>query len=68
VGLANGLRDRVGLPAGDSAIVTVPAAGALERLRAAGIRSATRAGATRLSFHVHNTVGDVDVVARALGH
>jgi selenocysteine lyase/cysteine desulfurase len=68
VGLANALRARVGLPPDDSAIVTVPAEGALERLRAAGIRSATRAGATRLSFHVHNTEADVDAVARALGH
>ncbi len=68
VGLANALRGRLGLPAGDSAIVTVRAEGGLERLRAAGIRSSSRAGAIRLSFHVHNTEADVDAVARALGH
>jgi selenocysteine lyase/cysteine desulfurase len=50
LGLANALRGRVGLPTGDSAIVTVAAEGALERL----------------SFHLHNTGADVDAVARAL--
>jgi selenocysteine lyase/cysteine desulfurase len=67
VGLANALRERVGLPPSDSAIVTVSSASGLERLRAAGIRGSARAGATRLSFHVHNTEADVDAVARALG-
>ena len=67
VGLANSLRERLGLPPGDSAIVTVSAQGALERLRAADIRASVRAGAVRLSFHLHNTEADVDAVARALG-
>jgi selenocysteine lyase/cysteine desulfurase len=67
VGLANALRTRLGLPPSDSAIVTVSVEGGLERLRAAGIRGSARAGATRLSFHVHNTEADVDAVARALG-
>ena len=39
----------------------------LERLRAADVRASIRAGAVRLSFHVHNTEADVDGVARALG-
>jgi len=59
------LRGRLGLPPGDSAIVT--AQGGLERLRAAGIKASVRAGAVRLSFHLHNTEADVDAVARALG-
>jgi len=63
--LANALRGRLGLPPGDSAIVT--AEGGLERLRAAGIKASVRAGAVRLSFHLHNTEADVDAVARALG-
>jgi selenocysteine lyase/cysteine desulfurase len=67
VGLANGLRRRLGLPPGDSAIVTVPAGGGLEALRAAGIRASMRAGAVRLSFHVHNTEEEVEAVAAALG-
>jgi selenocysteine lyase/cysteine desulfurase len=65
--LANKLRARLGLPAGDSAIVTASADGGLARLRAADIRASVRAGAVRLSFHLHNTESDVDAVARALG-
>ena len=65
--LANALRGRLGLAAGDSAIVTVAADGGLERLRTAGIKASVRAGAVRLSFHLHNTEADVDAVARALG-
>jgi selenocysteine lyase/cysteine desulfurase len=64
--LANTFRARLGLPTGDSAIVTATADGGLERLRAAGIRTSVRAGAMRISFHLHNTDADVDAVARAL--
>jgi len=67
VALANALRGRLGVPPGDSAIVTVAADGALERLRAAGIKASVRAGAVRLSFHLHNTEADVQAVARTLG-
>jgi selenocysteine lyase/cysteine desulfurase len=66
VGLANALRARLGLPPGDSAVVTV-AADRVEPLRAAGIAASMRAGAVRLSFHLHNTEADVDAAARALG-
>lgn len=65
--LANTLRGRLGVPPGDSAIVTVAADGGLERLRAAGIKASVRAGAVRVSFHLHNTESDVKAVARALG-
>ncbi|MGH6689450.1 MAG: aminotransferase class V-fold PLP-dependent enzyme [Gammaproteobacteria bacterium] len=67
VALANALRARLGLPPGDSAIVTAAAEGGLERLGAAGIKASVRAGAVRVSFHLHNTEADVDAVARALG-
>jgi selenocysteine lyase/cysteine desulfurase len=67
LGLANALRERLGLPRGDSAILTVAADGGLERLRVAGIRASIRAGAVRLSFHLHNTEADVEAMARALG-
>jgi len=67
LGLANALRARLGLSAGDSAIVTVPSADGLARLRSVGIKASVRAGAVRLSFHLHNTEADVDAVARALG-
>ena len=66
--LANLLRDRLGLPASDSAIVTVAARDGLERLQTAGIRASVRAGAVRVSFHLHNTEADVEAVARALGY
>jgi selenocysteine lyase/cysteine desulfurase len=66
LGLANSLRARLGLPPSDSAIVTVPARDTMARLSAAGIKASTRAGAVRLSFHLHNTDSDVDAVARAL--
>jgi selenocysteine lyase/cysteine desulfurase len=45
----------------------VAAEGGLERLRVAGIKASVRAGAVRMSFHLHNTEADVDAVARALG-
>ena len=67
LGLANALRERLGLPRGDSAIVTVATEGGMERLRAAEVKASVRAGAVRLSFHLHNTESDVDAVARALG-
>jgi selenocysteine lyase/cysteine desulfurase len=67
LGLANALRERLGLPRGDSPIVTVSTKGGLERLQSAGIKASIRAGAVRLSFHLYNTEADVDAVARALG-
>ncbi|GAA0280117.1 aminotransferase class V-fold PLP-dependent enzyme [Cryptosporangium japonicum] len=67
VGLANALRAGLGLPAGDSAIVSVPMDEAgQERLRAAGIRTAIRAGAVRFSCHLYTTQADVDLALNAL--
>lgn len=66
VGLANALRSALGLPESDSAIVTVEAPQAAERLAEAGIRSAVRAGRVRLSFHVYNDSHDVDLAVAAL--
>jgi selenocysteine lyase/cysteine desulfurase len=66
VALANALRARLGLPPGDTAIVAVVADGALARLQAAGIKASVRAGAVRVSFHLHNTDADVNAVAEAL--
>jgi selenocysteine lyase/cysteine desulfurase len=66
--LANALRAKLSLPAGDSAIVTAATSGGrLEHLREAGIRASVRAGAVRLSFHLYNTPADVEAVARVLG-
>jgi len=68
VGLANALRARLGMPRGDSAILSVSVGDGLSGLAAANIKAAVRAGGVRLSFHLHNTEADVEAVARALGH
>ena len=59
VGLANRLRAGIGLPEGDSAIVSLRvAAGAAERLAAANVVASMRAGRLRLSFHLANSPDD----------
>jgi selenocysteine lyase/cysteine desulfurase len=62
VGLANQFLERLDLPPGDSAIVSVEA----DPSRLAGIRHSVRAGRVRLSFALSNTADDVDLVSRAL--
>jgi len=64
--LANRFLAGLGKPAGDSAIVTVDSSGAAERLAAAGVRTAVRAGRVRASFHLYNTEADVDLALSAL--
>ncbi|SDI14752.1 aminotransferase class V-fold PLP-dependent enzyme [Nonomuraea jiangxiensis] len=64
VALANRFRAGLGLEPGDSAIVSVDAPG--ERLAAAGIRAAVRAGRVRASFHLYTTTDDVDRALDAL--
>lgn len=64
--LANRLRAGSGLPPGDSPIVSVPAAGAAEKVERAGLRAAVREGQLRASFHLYNTEADVDLVLEAL--
>jgi len=66
VGLANRFLAGLGRPPGGSAIVTVEVPGAEERLAAAGVRAAVRAGRVRASFHVYNTGADVDLALAAL--
>jgi selenocysteine lyase/cysteine desulfurase len=63
VRLADRLRAGLGLPAGPSAIVSLPLADADEvaaRLAAAGVVASVRAGRLRLSCHLHNDDADVD--------
>ncbi|MEV0237879.1 aminotransferase class V-fold PLP-dependent enzyme [Nonomuraea sp. NPDC050786] len=64
VALANRFRTGLGLEPSDTAIVSVDAPG--ERLAAAGIRAAVRAGKVRASFHIYNTADDVDRALDAL--
>jgi hypothetical protein len=67
VGLAERVRKTLDLPPSPSPIVSVPQPDAGDRLAAAGIRCAPRAGATRIAFHLHNTDADVDLVLGAFG-
>ena len=67
VGLANALRSGLGLDPSDSAIVSLAVDGGPEALTSAGIRCAGRAGKVRLSFHLYNTVDDVDSALEVLG-
>jgi selenocysteine lyase/cysteine desulfurase len=66
VALANRFLAGLGRPAGHSAIVTVEVPGAPEKLAAAGVRAAVRAGRVRASFHIYNTEADVDLALSAL--
>ena len=68
VGLARRLRAALGLDPYDSAIVSFADAdpGAADRLRAAGVMTAGRAGSLRLSCHLYTTERDVDRALEAL--
>ncbi len=66
VELANRFLTGLGQPPGDSAIVTVDVPDARERLEAAGVRAAVRAGRVRASFHLYSTEADVDLALNAL--
>ncbi|MHA6625968.1 aminotransferase class V-fold PLP-dependent enzyme [Pseudonocardia sichuanensis] len=57
-GLADTVRAGLGMEPAGSAIVAVRRPDAAERLAAAGIVSANRAGAARLAFHLYNTEAD----------
>ncbi|HZB07023.1 MAG TPA: aminotransferase class V-fold PLP-dependent enzyme [Thermoleophilaceae bacterium] len=58
--LANRFRDGLGLPSGDSAIVSVELPEAEARLEGTRVMAAARAGLLRTSWHVHNTEDDVN--------
>jgi selenocysteine lyase/cysteine desulfurase len=66
VSLANRFRAGLGMPPGDSAIVTADLPGAEQRLERAGIRASVREGSLRASFHVYTTEADVDAALDAL--
>ncbi|HEU5157264.1 MAG TPA: aminotransferase class V-fold PLP-dependent enzyme [Streptosporangiaceae bacterium] len=66
VALANRFRTGLGLPPGDSAIVSVDLPDAADRLAAAGVRAAVRHGRLRASFHLYTTEADVDRALNAL--
>lgn len=64
--LANRFRSGLGLPPGDSAIVSAEVPGAAEKLARAGILASTRAGSLRASFHLYTGEADVDAALDAL--
>jgi selenocysteine lyase/cysteine desulfurase len=66
VGLANRFRAGLGMPPGDSAIVSVDAPGAAQQLEDAGIQAAVRGGRLRTSWHLYNRERDVDAALTAL--
>jgi selenocysteine lyase/cysteine desulfurase len=66
VGLATKLRTEFELPHLNSAIVSLPFAGAAEKLKRAGIRASVRAGAVRVGFHLYNTEDDLQQLLDAL--
>ena len=70
VALANRFRAGVGLPPGDSAIVSLTADAEVPRILGEwGLQCAVRAGRARLAFHVHNTDAHADGAAEVLrGH
>jgi selenocysteine lyase/cysteine desulfurase len=66
VGLADRLRQRLGMAAAGSAIVAVEVPDAAGPLPA-GLRASMRAGRLRACFHLYNTEDDVEELARYLG-
>ena len=69
VGLANTFRERLGLEASGSAIVSWPDVEEddFRALSAAGIKASARAGRARAAFHLWNDEEDVDLAAGAIG-
>jgi selenocysteine lyase/cysteine desulfurase len=65
--LANRFRAGLGLPPGDSAIVSAELPEAEERLRGTRVMAAARAGLLRTSWHAYNTDDDVDELVAVLG-
>lgn len=66
VELANKFRAGIGMPESDSAIVSADVGDRMDRLVAAGVRAAGRAGRCRFAFHLYNTEQDVELALRAL--
>jgi selenocysteine lyase/cysteine desulfurase len=64
--LANGFRKALDLTDSPSAIVVVNHREGAARLERAGVHAAVRNGRLRTSFHVYNTVEDVEMAADAL--
>ncbi len=67
IGLANRFRSGLGLPPGNSAIVSTDLSpGQVAALHDLGVNFASRDGRSRFSFHLYNTVAEVDKTIDAL--
>ena len=64
-GLADTLREKLGLPPAGSAIVAFEADPA--RVAEAGVVASVRDGKVRVGFHLYNTADDVERVLHAFG-
>ena len=67
VSLANELRSRLGLPASNSAIVSLELPSATNEDLLKELNTSVRAGRLRVAFHLYNQLEDVELLARALG-
>lgn len=63
VSLAHRFTDRIGMPAPNSAILSIPKTEAARALRNAGFVVSERNGKTRISFHLYNTEEEADRAA-----
>lgn len=66
VRLANELRQQLGLPAGDSAIVALDLEEGFDPTRLDQLSTSHRAGRLRVGFHLYNTMVDVERLVAAL--
>lgn len=65
VDLANTARDKLSLPASESAIVTIPLSDTAS-LADRGISASVRAASVRVGFHLYNDVSDVEALVEAV--
>ncbi len=67
VALANDFRQRLGLEASDSAIVSLATPSSAKAPLMDELKTSTRAGKLRVAFHLYNQPRDVERLTRALG-
>lgn len=66
VGLADAVRDGLGLPPSSSAIVSVPTSAPVD-VAGQGITASVRAGSLRIGCHLYNDASDVEALLAAVG-